>query len=218
MRRFTLFVSCSASFAMEFDGRHCRSCTTYMKTARLTWGSVKRHCLLFRPANNTSIMDRPLSGNTLGNLTIILLNIKSHALHVEILLLLNYLRDPNACPIIFTQSFKDGNTSHLVSHLQHNHREIFQQVRATLEQRNEKKNFASKGLDITVFTSRSSYEKEVKYKVLKWIVNCFIPFSMVNNEDFRDMTTTINTKCPLFSRNSITQNLKNKVLRRKTYH
>jgi len=26
----------SASFAMEFDGRHCESCTTHMKEARLT--------------------------------------------------------------------------------------------------------------------------------------------------------------------------------------
>jgi len=37
MRRFTLFVpSYSASFAMEFDGRHCESCTTYMVEARPT--------------------------------------------------------------------------------------------------------------------------------------------------------------------------------------
>ena len=45
MRRFTLFA---VSFAMEFDGCHCESCTTQMKEARLT-------CVLWKdivPANN----------------------------------------------------------------------------------------------------------------------------------------------------------------------
>jgi len=47
MRRFTLFVSSRdfrQALAMEFAGRHSKSCTTDMKTARLTCVLWKDKC------------------------------------------------------------------------------------------------------------------------------------------------------------------------------
>ena len=57
MRRFTLFVSCSASFAMEFDRTSLQILHDLHENSTSDLGSVKRHCFLF-PANNYSIYSK----------------------------------------------------------------------------------------------------------------------------------------------------------------
>ena len=64
---------------------------------------------------------------------------------------------------------------------------------------------------ITVYSTRSQYHDTFKESVLQWIVMCLIPFSMVNNDHFRNMINCTNTKAPVMGRHGLVGKIKEKV-------
>jgi hypothetical protein len=107
--------------------------------------------------------------------------------------------------INFSVTISGSNTSHPEDHLRIYHSDLYIEY------------FAKKNIDdtmnpdgtgtITQFLSNDRYNTKIHKAVLKWVVMCNVPFSMVQEESFREMMSIANPKVPNLNRQTLAKKI-----------
>jgi len=100
--------------------------------------------------------------------------------------------------INYTVRVEKSNTSHLGYHLQAYHPDLYQEFI-------ESKVGVVEGSTILRFCNNAKNHELYKKNLIYWIIDCNMPFSMVNQPSFRAMQMSLNKSAPIVDRKSMAQ-------------